>query len=446
MKLFVLLLLLVQIVGYVSSCYDYSAEICSFSKYVMVSYNPITAQNMDSLYVNGSVSVVQGFSVSTLYSSNGVVHNGDNVSYAMYNTVASLYTKLAACTCTSNVPQTMGSGITLTAGVYCFFDGFNGGSGVLTLSGKGYFIMLLKSNLNSGFSMNFVNGASYDRLFWLVEKGSSVNGITYGTIISKGVINMNSATLYGALINLSTSAINLNNGKFKYVDTCSVNVVNSTVFNSTNVYHSLNTTTINSTIYTNTTFNNNYTIHNNTTQNNISFMNNTGFDPNTTVLNNTTHSNTSLHFNQSQNNVTTGNYSVVSNNTHDVTKNNTLTNNTLITNSTFTNVNISTNSSVFSNMTTQNPTPQPPNIDIFPYYVSGSARHTNISNVCTSHWMANTLHDFTTSIYKLYCISCNILDAPLYITNTTKLSLSHGCKNITLGLKIHDKNSTISLC
>ncbi|EFC49939.1 predicted protein [Naegleria gruberi] len=185
-----------------------------FAGYQLISRSAIRAQNFRNLTLEGSIATEGGFSVQVLRSAYGQVNVRNDISKNMVNSAISLYQEFSSLDCDQTMQQSIPSGgLNLKAGTYCFPQGLNGG-GKISVSGSGRIVLILKTNLNYGFTVEYLDGATVDNLFWVVAMGSSISGKFSGNLLTVGQINVNNAFISGSIINVGSSEMNLNGASF----------------------------------------------------------------------------------------------------------------------------------------------------------------------------------------------------------------------------------------
>ncbi|EFC36008.1 predicted protein [Naegleria gruberi] len=189
--------------------------------YKIISKGSILSQNAQSssLLIPGSIATDRPFQVQQLQpTSNYVLNiNNDESQYIIENAL-NKYDQLQSLQCTvNNMDQNIpASGFVFNSNnVYCFPQGLNGNTKITFSGSDGPIVLKLASNLNSNFiTFEFINGATYDNVYWLINNSIAVNGPIYGNILTKGVVNFNVVNLYGSIYNLGGNTLNLNQCNF----------------------------------------------------------------------------------------------------------------------------------------------------------------------------------------------------------------------------------------
>ena len=170
--------------------------------------------------VGTNVGAFTGFPPGVLTGAGSQTHVADASSSQAATDVVAAYSALTSATCGSTaVGPTLGSGQTLTPGVYCQAGGAAASSltGLLTLSGAGVYIIKLNAAFSTatGSGIILTNGATFDNVYFQVDGAVSLgsNSLFRGTILANGAISL----LAGAALEgrgLSTGgAINLSNNR-----------------------------------------------------------------------------------------------------------------------------------------------------------------------------------------------------------------------------------------
>jgi Ice-binding-like len=150
--------------------------------------------------VNGDLGVYPGLDITGLADITviGVVHQGDAVAQQAQIDIVTAYNSLAGQLCQVDMTSQDLGGLTLTQGVYCF-SSTAGLTGTLTLDAQGdpsaIFVFQVGSQLatSTNSSVDLVNGASFDNVFWQVGSYAifGANSTFVGNILALDSITLN---------------------------------------------------------------------------------------------------------------------------------------------------------------------------------------------------------------------------------------------------------------